>query len=456
MLYCDTADCAQPSEVPHMFVSSINADIRGSYLYKGMYGSYPMWQNTTSAYIVWFKRKYVIAHGGIVYYTCTKETQDVNIVAPVGPWVRGDDPSLVALPPVLLVRPSQFALPVRSCDEIVFQHSSNPTDRVPIWGDFDFSDQLGLWSAFNAYKSGQSTVDKLTIDTLTVDFRKFDKKVRLTCRNARIPRRISSADNKKRLGFQRWAQTGDNWLEGLAGSWEWQVPYEMRTGRCNPNWLDAVSDRSFWDANAADATEEFHSPPDKRRTFVGFFRPEKTYFGSETPENKLKNVLTISKSDKVSSGRADIGMSVLYHGCTDLGAINAIVRGHFAIMGSTHGALYGYGVYQAIHPYVNYTFQATPSSRVSSGYAQGVGPRKQYLAVIVSHGRARPSLHVASDSYTLKSGDRSRYYTGGNIGDPTGGPLKKLPLPLEDGREVVFFGDTLNNMCIIGVAIFVV
>ena len=231
----------------------------------------------------------------------------------------------------------------------------------------------------------------------------------------------------------------------------------MRTGRCDPTWLADDADGAFWDANAADATEEFHSPRGKRRTFVGFFRPEKTYYGSRSPKDALQNVVLVSKSDKVSSGRADIGMSVLYHGCSDLGVVGTIVKGHFAVMGSQHGAMFGHGVYQAIHPYVNYTFQATPWSRMSSGYAQGVGPGKNYLVVIVSHGRARPSLHTSSNAFLLTKQDRKRFYTGGNIGDDrVNGPIKELPLPLEDGREVVFFGDALDKMCIIGVAVFVV
>jgi len=452
VLYCDTSEVPH-GEVPYMFVASTIRNIGGTYVYIGNFKDYPMWQNGT-AYIVRFKSKYVVAEGGIVYYTCTKGTQDVNIVAPAGPWTRGDHPSLVDLPPVIIIRPSHIGGRLTECDQVVFQCSSNPTDHVPIWRDF--VDQTTLWAAFHKYKDAQTTVDNLTIAGVKVNFRNFGNRVRFTCRNACIPRRISASQNRKRAEFQQWATTGNNWLGGLTGEWEWQVPYEMRTGHCYPTWLDDDSDHSFWNANAADATEEFHSPRGKRRTFVGFFRPEKTYYGSRSPKDALQNVVLVSKSDKVSSGRADIGMSVLYHGCPDLGAIETIVRGHFAVMGSQHGALYGYGVYQAIHPYVNYTFQATPTSRASSGYAQGVGPRSNYLVVIVSHGRARPSLHTSSNAFLLTKQDRARFYTGGNIHDPVNGPIKELPLPLEDGREVVFFGDALDKMCIIGVAVFVV
>ena len=210
----------------------------------------------------------------------------------------------------------------------------------------------------------------------------------------------------------------------------------MRTGRCDPTWLDD-SDHSFWNANAADATEEFHSPRGKRRTFVGFFRPEKTYYGSRSPKDAVQNIISVSKSDKVSSGRADIGMSVLYHGCPDLGAIETIVRGHFAVMGSQHGALFGYGVYQAIHPYVNYTFQATPPTRASSGYAQGLGPRNNYLVVIVSHGRARPSLLIKC-VFTYKDGQEAFLYRA--TLEPRQWTIKQLR-PARRRREVVFFGD---------------
>lgn len=437
-----------------MFVASNIRNIGGRYVYNENFKNYPMWENGT-AYIVRLDGQYVVAEGGIVYYTCTKGTQDVNIVAPAGPWVRGGNASLVDLPPVIIIRPSRIDDPFTPCDQIVFQYSSNPTDRVPIWRDFD--EQIELWTAFHKYKDAQTTVDNLTTAGVRVNFRNFGNRVRLTCRNASIPRRISQSQNIERINFQEWIETpNNNWLGGLAGSWEWEVPYEMRTGRCDPTWLADAADGAFWDANAADATEEFHSPRGKRRTFVGFFRPEKTYYGSRSPKDALQNIILVSKSDKKSSKRADIGMSVLYHGCPDLGTIGTIVSGHFAVMGSQHGALYGYGVYQAIHPYVNYTFQATPTSRASSGYAQGVGPRSNYLVVIVSHGRARPSYRTSHNAFLLAKQDRARFYTGGNIHDPDNGPIKELPLPLEDGREVVFFGDALDKMCIIGVAVFVV